>query len=189
LTAQVDPGPIHASDGEETRALERARGHEGVEMSAGQESTPPTTSAARPASVWTTLRTFGLAALWALFAALMINDALHDPYDPTLEATHRYGHNHDGALREGLMATVIELAVLYLVLRPWSTAGRPWLRVLVMLLPLIPWTLVSAVITMHAGGITMIHFVWLLAVVLVLVVSLFVSVAKAIGRSRRRPEP
>jgi hypothetical protein len=132
------------------------------------------------------LRTFGLAALWAVAAAGMVSSSLRDPYDPALQGTQRYGHNHQGALREGLVASLVELAVLYVVLQPWMKSGRTWLRVLAVLVPLVPWTLFSGVLCMHAGDIVVIHFLWLLAVVLVLVGALTTSAAAAVGR-RFRP--
>jgi uncharacterized RDD family membrane protein YckC len=133
------------------------------------------------------VRTFGLAILWALSAGCMVLNALRDPYDAALEGTRRYGHNHEGALRDGLVVSLIELAVLYFVLRPWNKDGRPWLRVLALLLVFVPWTLLSAVLTMHSGGIVMIHLMWLLTVVLVLVVALVGSAAATLGR-RSHPE-
>jgi hypothetical protein len=132
------------------------------------------------------VRTFGLGVLWALSAGCMVLNALRDPYDAALEGTRRYGHNHEGALRDGLVVSLIELDVLYLVLRPWKRGGLPWLRVLAMLAVIVPWTLLSGVLTMHAGGVVTIHLLWLLAVVLVLVVALVWSGAAALAR-RSRP--
>lgn len=141
-----------------------------------------------PRRLFDAVRTFGLAAIWALTAILMLLNGLHDPFDPALEGTRRYGHNHEGALRDGLVVSLVELAVLYGVLRPWKMGGRAWLRILGILVLLVPWTLVSAVLTMHAGGITTIHLMWLLTVVLVLVGALVVSGAAAMAR-RGSPEP
>ncbi len=145
-------------------------------------------STGSPRSILDALRTFGLAAIWALAAAWMVLDGLRDPYDPALEGTRRYGHNHPGALREGLLASLVELAVLYVVLQPWRKSGRAWLRVLAMLVPLVPWTLFSGVLCMHAGGIVAIHFLWLVVVVLVLVGALAASAGAAVAR-RWRPRP
>ena len=142
---------------------------------------------ASPRPLLTALRTFGLAALWTLTAATMVWSDLSDPFDPTLEGTHRYGHNPEGALRDGLLASLVELAVLYLILRPWNPAERSWPRVLAALVPLLPWTLFSMLVTMHAGGIVAVHFFWLLAVVLVLVTSLAFSAMAAIERRLRLP--
>jgi hypothetical protein len=135
-----------------------------------------------PRSLLSALRTFSLAALWTLTAAWMVVDGLRDPYDPSREGSERYGHNHESALRDGLLVSLVELAVLCVVLQPWKKGGRSWLRLLAMLIFLVPWTLFSAMLCMHAGGIAMIHLLWLLAVVLVLVAALVVSGAAGILR-------
>jgi hypothetical protein len=135
-----------------------------------------------PRATLDALRTFGLAALWAVAAGAMALNSLRDPYDPAREGTQRYGHNHRGALGEGLVASLVEVAVLYVAVQPWRKDGRTWLRVLAVLVPLVPWTLFSGVLCMHAGGIVAIHFLWLLAVVLVLVGALTISGAAAVAR-------
>lgn len=135
------------------------------------------------------VRAFALAALWLPFAAWMSVNALQDPYDPLLEGTRRYGHNHQGALRDGIVTSLVELAVVYLVLQPWKTSGRAWLRGVVALMAFIPWTLLSAVLTMHAGGVVTIHLLWLLAVDVVVVAIVVVSLVAPARWAARRGDP
>jgi apolipoprotein N-acyltransferase len=113
----------------------------------------------------------------------MCVNALQDPYNPLLEGTRRYGHNHEGALRDGAVASLVELAVVYVVMQPWKTGGRAWLRGLIALMAFVPWTLLSAVLTMHAGGVVMIHLLWLLALDVVLV---GIVVGSLVSRASRR---
>lgn len=134
-------------------------------------------------SLSTMLRRFGLVALWALTAALMAGSWVRDPYDPTRLDTHRYGHNWDGALSQGIVVSLVELAVLHLVLQPWKRE-RSGLWVLFALVLLVPWTLMSAIACMHAGGIAFIHLAWLLLVVFALVGALVASGVNAVARAR-----
>ena len=53
------------------------------------------------------LRTAALPLVWLLFACAMARDWWNDPFDPTLEGTHRYGHNSEGALVTGLVMTLV----------------------------------------------------------------------------------
>jgi hypothetical protein len=143
---------------------------------------------AAPRPLLAALRTYGLAALWALAAAAMVLSHLSDPFNPEVERTHPYGHNQQGALGEVLVVSLVELAVLYLILRPWKQAESFWPRLLAVLALLVPWTVVSAYLTMHAGGIVALHFLWLFAVVIVLVASLAFSAGAALKR-HLRPQP
>ena len=83
---------------------------------------------------------------------------LRDPFDPLLEGTARYGHNPPGALANGLVLITVELAVAVLLLRPWSRPSPG--STLIGLLLAAPWALCSMLMTMHAGGVIAIHFVW-----------------------------
>jgi hypothetical protein len=124
----------------------------------------------RPGTISKVLRTAGLPALWAATALAMRADWRRDPFDPARYGTERYGHNHEAALVHGLWLSLIELAVVILLLRPWSYR-RSWGRALAALAALVPWTLFWAVSLMHQGGIVAIHFLWLVALVVVAAVS------------------
>ena len=113
-------------------------------------------------------RTAVLPALWVLTAVMMVRDWSDDPYDPLLEGTRRYGHNSDDALANGLVLTFLELAAFVAILRPWSY-DRSWRRALVAVVLLAPWTTLSMVMTMHAGGIAFVHFAWTFVVLVGLV--------------------
>lgn len=108
------------------------------------------------------LRLGGLACLWLAVALLMVRSALGDPFDPARVGTAAYGHNHEGALLEGLVWTFTELVIVYAILRPWSY-DRSLGRALAALALLAPWTAFSLLMTMHAGGIVALHFLWLAA--------------------------
>src|SRR6185503_9781909 len=88
-----------------------------------------------------------LPALWAAIALMMARDWSKDPYDPRLEGTDRYGHNGEGALGEILVLSLVELAVLLAILRPWSY-DRSWGRSLVATVLLLPWAMLSMVFSM-----------------------------------------
>ena len=113
---------------------------------------------------------------WLAVAGLMGLSWSSDPYDPTLTGTSAYGHNGEGDLSFGLVLTGIEALVLLAALRPWSYSAKAWWRPLVVLPLAIPWTLLSAVLTMHAGGIVAIHLLWLLFVDAALVVTTLTGV-------------
>ena len=115
-------------------------------------------------SPWRWLATLVVPLAWASVAAAMGASWSSDPYDPALTGTDAYGHNGEGGLSFGLMLTGIEALVLLFALRPWSYTARSWARPLVTLGAALPWTLLSALLTMHAGGIIVLHLLWLLAV-------------------------
>lgn len=118
-------------------------------------------------TIWKRLRLGGLPILWVATALLMARDHRNDPYDPRRQGTSAYGHNHAGALLQGLVLTLVELVVVYLILRPGSYS-RSWVRSALALVIYVPWTAVSMFMTMHAGGIFALHFLWLASVVLIL---------------------
>src|SRR5688572_6692398 len=129
----------------------------------------------------TTLRVAFLPLLCLVVAGLMTRSWLNDPYDPTLEGTDRYGHNHEGALVDGLGITLVELAVLLAILRPWSYE-RSWGRAMVAVALLLPWTALSMFLTMHQGGIFVLHWLWLVVVVLVVASALLGSLVASYRR-------
>jgi len=141
-----------------------------------------TSPSGQETSIAWALRIGGIGCLALAFAALMARSYfLGDPPDPSRVGTAGYGHNHAGALAEGLLMTLSEAAALYLILRPWSYR-RSWGRALGALALLAPWTAIAAILTMHAGGVVMLHLAWLLCLdVIVLGLALW-SGAAALSR-------
>lgn len=128
-------------------------------------------------SPWTLLRNFGFVICWGIFIVLMWVDHLQDPYNPNLIGTEGYGHNYEGALLQGFILTLIELGILYLIVRPWSFRCS-WLRVIGAIVLFFPWTFLMVFMTMHGGGIVMLHFLWLVVVDLVLSCILIATLLK-----------
>ena len=121
------------------------------------------------------LRNLGLVGLWLIMLGLMIHSQIEDPPDPTLTGTAAYGHNSEGSLWQMGILSAVELAILYAIVRPWSfrrSIGRLALAVAL----LVPWALVSMVITMHAGSIVVIHFLWVSSALIALFIALVVTV-------------
>jgi hypothetical protein len=116
-----------------------------------------------------------LLLLWLATAATMWRDQVRDPYDASLVGTARYGHNHDGALRDGLVAASIELVLAIALFAPWAapSVGRAVLGLLLAA----SWTLSSMMLSMHGGGVVAIHFLWMGALTL-----WFLALAIASGR-------
>jgi hypothetical protein len=121
-------------------------------------------------------------------ALLMARNHLADPYDPSRQGTAAYGHNHPGALLQGLVVTLVELAVVYLILRPGSYR-HSWGRAALALAIFLPGAAASAVLTMHTGGIYSLHFLWMASVVLILVGCGIWSAGAALLERRRAGSP
>ncbi len=77
-----------------------------------------------------------------------------------------------------LFLSAAELAVLYLFLRPWSYR-RSWWRPTVALALFAPWTLFCMAASMHAGGVAILHWLWLLVVDIILLACVAVSAGAA----------
>ncbi len=108
----------------------------------------------------------GIPALWTSFALWMAQDWRADPFDPLRHGTEAYFHNHEAALVHGLSLTLLEATAVLLILRPWSYR-RSWGRSLSAVIVVLPWTAFWGMSLMHAGGIVVIHFVWLVALLAV----------------------
>jgi len=137
-------------------------------------------------SFWKGLKITG-PLFWLLTAVLMSLNYSADPYSPSLEGASRYGHNHDGALTAGLSLTLVELFVVYAILRP-SSYQRSWIRSVVALVVFVPWTACSVLMTMHAGGVIGLHCLWVVPLVLLLAVCAAWSGMSASILSREKPK-
>lgn len=124
-------------------------------------------------AIWKLIRNFGLIALWAVVVALMYRNYLLDPPDPTRQGSATFGHNIEGEFERNVIFTTVELAVLYLILRPWSY-HRSWWRSLSALVLFAPWTCLLFAI-LHVGGTTNLQLFWLMAVELTLLITTVVS--------------
>jgi hypothetical protein len=136
------------------------------------------------------LRRYGLIVLWLLLVWAMWRSWQHDPYNPALAGTAAYGHNHQGALLQGVGYTGAELVVTYVTLRPWSRQ-RSWWRAIGGLFGFglfAPVAGVGVLALMHAGGIGFLHVLWLVVLSLVLGATSFVSLLERYVNWRHRRE-
>jgi hypothetical protein len=127
------------------------------------------------------LRSAPIAAGLVLTLGFMALDYWRDPPDPSRHGTAAYGHNGAGALAMGITLLLIEAAALCAILRPWSYR-RSWGRALSALALFSVWAAVWVVLTMHTGGVLMVHFLWLVAVLAGLFVPVIVSAVAAATR-------
>jgi hypothetical protein len=132
-------------------------------------------------------RALGMLALAFLFASWMAWSWFKDPFDPTLGGTDAYGHNGQGALGIGLALLAVEAGVATLALVPWKRSGYA-LSAGAFTVLLAPWVGLWFVLSMHAGGVIMIHLMWLVVLWLVMVAFTIVGGVRAIvSRARRTP--
>lgn len=99
-----------------------------------------------------------------------------DRFDP---AARQYGHDWPGSFRSVITWAAVEIAIPYLVLRPWSY-DRGWGRAALAWVLFLPWTLGHFAVLMHVRPTTAGHTFCLVLVE----VSLFVTVL--VGRSAQR---
>jgi len=79
--------------------------------------------------------------------------------------------------------STMELAVLYVILRPWSFRAS-WGRALLASLLFLPWTGVCGMAVMHSGGFFVLHVFWLLVVSFSLIAVALASGLQALLRRK-----
>lgn len=97
-------------------------------------------------------------AVWLVGVALMARAAGSSRYDP---ASREYGTNWPGDFQAVLWTSAAEIAVLWMILRPWSlrlSAGR-LLRAAALFAP---WLGLRLMVGMHGGPVIGAHDGWLL---------------------------
>ncbi len=129
------------------------------------------------------LRTGALLGAWIL---VLIEMAMMLRRDPVVDGRgyRPYGHNWPGDFMSEAIESFVEIAVLALILRPWSFQ-RSWIRALVSAGVFFPWSLFTAVAGMHAGSIFAAHGLWLFALATALVlIAVYAGIAAALHRFR-----
>ena len=120
-------------------------------------------------TIWQITRIIGLAALGLAFILLMTRDyTVVDPPNPLPPGEPLYGHNTSGVLSRTVIFTLVELGLLYRILRPWSFDRSIW-RVVGAIVVFLPWGVLNLLLSMHAGGVFIWHMLWLVVVNLILV--------------------
>jgi len=127
------------------------------------------------------LRILLLPSLWIVAAICMIVAYYHAPLDHTAQAPLLHGHHAPGMLWQWILISLGELIIMLTILRPWSY-HRSWGRALSAALLLLPWTLLSLLWVMHAGPLFLIHFLWVLALLLISLFLLGGSLLRKNGR-------
>ena len=116
--------------------------------------------------------------LWLLTCIWMVW-ATRQPLSPT-EA-----HAHTGFLGLGLGLATVELAAFYAITQPWRTDRPRWFAFISWAgcLCFAAWFVLVAFVSMQGGGVTMIHFFWL---VVLGVLMLFEAVLTTFSALRKR---
>jgi hypothetical protein len=120
----------------------------------------------------TFFRFYGLAFFWLLHVCWMVADFQKDP-----GKVSRHGYNTPQSLTWIVGISVVELIILYVFLNPWYrelmvfrlflATGLMW-----------GWVVINVLLTMHGGGVAIIHLLWLLSVAIVLPIAWIYEIDK-----------
>ncbi len=132
-------------------------------------------------AVWKFFKNYGLLGLWLLVAAMICSSYFGDSHEPG----YYFASNTREAFYWLLVISLVEVAALYLVLRPWNyhcSFARPLLALLLFA----PWAIINGMFSMHAQTIILQHSFWLFFIVCPLLIILFLISAVATIANRRR---
>lgn len=127
--------------------------------------------------LWSRFKTYSLIVLWLVNLVWMYQSYLSAPPIRAVRANSdilTYGRNLEGEFQLNVVLSLIEIAILHLIIRPWSF-NHSVARVLVALVLLLPWVVLLTFVNLHTGQISKIHLVWLFLVSVVLIVILVVD--------------
>ena len=106
-----------------------------------------------------------LPFLFTLFIMLIFLELAQNP--PVSVGPDRYGENGPDDLWWFSLIMSGELVFVWMALSMWSPY-RSIKRIVSTLLFLMLWTMVSGLLSLHGGGVQMIHLLWLLSLVAIL---------------------
>lgn len=122
------------------------------------------------------------AIVYLFFAFLMLKDWIEDnpslqnkpieEHNSAIHITQSYGYNQEGDLWTGLLLLSVELIVFYWIIKPWSF-DKSYERVAIAVSLFLLWAFVSLIMSMHAGRIFMLHFLWVFSLIIIALSFLF----------------
>jgi len=122
--------------------------------------------------LWSRFKTYSFIVLWLVNLVWMYQSYLSAPPIRAVRANSdilTYGRNLEGEFQGNVVLSLIEIAILHLIIRPWSF-NQSVGRVLVALVLLLPWAVLLAFVNLHTGQISKIHWVWLFLVSVIVIV-------------------
>jgi hypothetical protein len=125
-----------------------------------------------------------LIAWWAFIAFRMVRSAKQDSGPTGLPGDLPNWHNRPGELSSFLGLTLIELAVILAILRPRSYA-HSWRRALAAVAVVTPWLVVFVAMMIHAGGVMVLHVLWLGGLWIGIAVLAVISGAMSLARAHK----
>ena len=128
------------------------------------------------------LEYYTVVIVYLFFVFLMLKDWIEDnpalqnrpteEHNTVMHITQSYGHNQEGALWMGLLLLSVELLVFYRIIKPWSF-DKSYERVAIAVSVFLLWAFVSLLMSMHAGGIFLLHFLWVFSLIILALSFLF----------------
>ena len=113
------------------------------------------------------VKRYGLLIGWGAMLGVMIANSHGASTQPHQVGV--FGREYSAGLWQVALASAIELAVLYLVLRPWSYHAS-WRRSLWGLVMFVPWLGYLLLVSVHLDGILALHILWVALIVGLLLV-------------------
>lgn len=134
-------------------------------------------------AIWKFTRHFGLLGLWLAAASFIYFNYQREQSIPQPHV-HYFANDNSNSVLFVLMVMMIEIMMMYLILRPWSYQ-RSAARALVALVLSLPWTLFSMAVSMHASSAVFLHWMWLVVIDCVIVICGVVSGIAALVTKRK----
>ena len=130
------------------------------------------------ALAWKLVQCCSLFCWWLISAVQMYVSHQQDSY------SFEYTSNRPDQFVEILILSLGELAVLYLILRPWSYRNS-MMRSSVALFLLTPWLIGWTALSQQGNPVLLTHWLWLAMVELGIIVSLVVSLSGTLNKGKK----
>ncbi len=128
------------------------------------------------------VRTYSLLGLWVIAVSLVVSR-----YQPNSSPQPTY-YASDTIFSVSVVLGVmlVELVVLYLLLKPWKRPTSAWGSLGAFVL-FTPWAMLSSIFAMHGSNAVILHVFWLWVVEIFLVIYILFSVVSSYWKSSTFP--